>query len=469
MKHILYWSLILTISPFFLHAEEWDLSKCIDYALANNSQIQKYKNNALISDQNRIQAQASRLPTINANATHNYNWGRNIDPFTNVYSTQQVRSNNLSLNGSLVLFNGFLIHNSIQQSKYEKLATETDIQQAQLDLSISIIQAYLSILLNQEKLRQAEQQSSLTQAQADRIQKLKNSGAATEGQVLDIIAQLKLEEANVIIARNNLQLSLLELGLLLELPNPTDIEIVTPDLTLIENSSYDNPNGAFQHAKENIPQLKSLEYRQQAASYQYHASKGRYLPRLTLNASVSTLYSTSGREVLGSTLTGQRLAGITGTGDDVYLYTYTSQTQDKSLSQQFEDNLGRFIGLNLSIPILNGLQTRTLVHRNFYAMEQADIEMKMATYNLQKSIYTYYYQAKSGEQVYQAQLAAMNAQEESYRNAQKRLENGVITTVEYNQIKTRYNQSTIDVLTSKYDFIFKNAILDIYTGKKLSF
>ncbi|MFN8416040.1 MAG: TolC family protein [Cytophagaceae bacterium] len=467
MKHILY--LITFLLPSILFAEEWTLTKCIDYALANNSQIQKIKNTALISDQNRIQAQASRLPTITGTATHNYNWGRNIDPFTNVYSTQQVRSNNLSLNGSLVLFNGFLIHNTIQQSKYEKLATETDIQQAQLDLSISIIQAYLSILLNQEKLKQAEQQSSLTQTQADRLQRLKNSGAATDGQVLDITAQLKLEEANVIIARNTLQLSLLQLGLLLELPNPTDVQVVTPNLNAIETTSYENPDGAFQNAKENVPQLKSLEYKQQAASYQYHASKGRYYPRLTLNASISTLYSTSGREITGTTLTGQRLSGVTSAGDDVYTYTYSSQTQDKPLGRQFEDNLGRFIGLNLSIPILNGLQTRTTVHRNFYAMEQANLETKIATYNLQKSIYTYYYQAKSGEQIYQAQNAAMTAQEESYRNAQKRLENGVITTIEYNQIKTRYNQSTIDLLTSKYDFIFKNAILDIYTGKTLSF
>ncbi|MCU0417921.1 MAG: TolC family protein [Cytophagaceae bacterium] len=461
--------IVLLCLPFLVKGEDWTLKQCIEYAFANNSSIQKMRNLAALSQQNQVQAQASRLPTLNAAASHNYNWGRAIDPFTNIYSNQQVRSNNISLNGSLVLFNGFYIHQTIQQTKLEKQVAETDIQQAQLDVSINILQSYLSILLQRERLILNEQQVALTSTQVQRMEALKSSGAATESQVLDLKALLKMEEANLIIAKNNVKLAQIQLALLLELPDPTVFNITAPVNLETNSISYLSAEEAFLQAKENIPQLKSLQYKEEALRYQYSASKGRYYPRLTLNGSLSTLYSTTGRELSSASLSGQRLGGVTGSGEDVFLYTYTNIFQDKPAGRQLEDNFGKFVGLTLTVPLLNGLQTRTTVQRTYIQTQQASLDTKIALLSVQKNVYTYYYQAVASQEIFQAQQSANRASEESYRSAQKRLENGVLTPLEYTQIKTRWVQSNTDVLTSKYDFLFKNSILDIYTGKPLSF
>jgi outer membrane protein len=460
--------ILLFFFTFVAPAQKWTLTQCIEYALNNNSQLQKIKNQQLTNEQTLLQSKASMLPTINASATHNYNWGRSIDPFTNVYLNQQVRSNNLALTGSMVLFNGFLLRNNIQSARKEVHASEADIEQYKMELTTQIVMNYIYVLMNDEKVENTMSQKQLTSDMLDRSTKLKSAGVVTESTLLDLNAQLKQEEVNVIVAQNDKELSRLQLGLLLELPNPLSIDVIDIDSTYSFSNPYQNAEATFQSSLSKIPQLKSLEYKKESYLDQLQANRGRYYPRITLNGSLTTLYSTSGKLVVGQNLTGTRLTGITSTGDDVYTYTYSSITEDKDVKRQLNDNFGKFVGLTMTIPILNGLQTRTLVQKSKIQLDQVDLDVRLATLSIQKNIYTYCYQAKSSEAKYNALLESMKATNESYRNASKRYENGIIHAIELNQIKQRLNQVQTDYLVAKYDFLLKVTQLDVYTGNQLT-
>ena len=209
-----------------------------------------------------------------------------------------------------------------------------------------------------------------------------------------------------------------------------------------------------------------MEYKKQSAAHAYYASKGRYYPRLTLNGSLGTIYSTSGKVVTGQQLTGTRVIGVTQTGNDnVLTNTYVTTLSDKAFGLQLQDNYSKFIGVTLSIPILNGLQVRTNVHRNQIQMTQADLDYTIAKISLQRTIYTAYYQASGSQSKLSALNESYSASQESFRNAEKRLDGGIITSVEFNQIKNTFSQSQSSLVQAKYDFIFKNAILDIYSGQ----
>lgn len=447
--------------------EIWTLQQCLEYAETNNSQLQRIKNNNLTAEQNVLQAKGAFLPTINGTATQNYNLGRNIDPFTNIYINQQVRSNNFSLNGSLVLFNGFVLQNSLKQSKNDALAAQQDIDQYRLDLSINIVQAYLSILLNEEQVVNTERQAATTKVVYDRTERLKLSGVLTASSSLDVFAQWKQEEATFIQAQNDLQLAYLTLGILLQLSDPMSVRIAKPsDAIQSDSLRFATPEQVMTDATDQIPQLKALEYRKQSAAYSYYSSKGRYYPKLTLNGSLSTVYSTSGKIITGQQ-NSIRNIGFTQTGDSVYTLVSSPVTSSKAFGKQLEDNLNKFVGVTLTIPILNGLQVRTTVHRSKIAMDNTDLDLTIARFSLKRTIYTAFYQSRGSQQKFRALNQSYIATQESYRNAEKRFENGVINSVELSQVKTRLNQSQSDLLLSKYDFIFKNAILDIYAGQVL--
>jgi outer membrane protein len=469
MKKITFLLLLFFLTLTSMYAQQtWTLQQCLEYAETHSSPFQKVKYAHLTTEQSVLQAKGAMLPTINGSISQNYNFGRSIDPFTNIYVNQQVRSNNLSLSGSLVLFNGFMLQNSLKQSKNNMLSAQQDIDQYRLDLSISIIQAYLTILMNEEIFANATIQAQTTKEVYERTNKLKESGVVTTSAALDVYAQWKTEEATAIQAKNDRNLSYLNLGLLLELPDPMSIRAAKPDNLNQSQLTYSNPDQVMKIVIDQIPELKSLEYKKQSATYAYYSSKGRYYPRITLNGSLNTLYSTSGKTAVGQQFAGNKVIGQTATGDLVYTSTYTTIYTDKDFRLQLKDNYSKIIGVSLTIPILTGFQVRTAVHNNEIAMTQADLDYNVAKIGLQRTIYTAFYQASGSQSKLSALTESYNATQESYRNAERRFDSGVITSVEFNQIKTTLTQAQSNLVQAKYDFIFKNAILDIYSGQPLN-
>jgi outer membrane protein len=139
-------------------------------------------------------------------------------------------------------------------------------------------------------------------------------------------------------------------------------------------------------------------------------------------------------------------------------------SETKSYGRQVQDNINKSVGLSLSIPILNGFQVRTAVHRAEISYENADLDAQIIKQNVRKSVQRAYLDASLSLKQYNAMTKALDAQQQAFSNAEKRLDAGIITPFEYNQIKSRYTVSQSDLLRSKYDYVFKTKILDFYRG-----
>ncbi len=134
-----------------LHTQNfWTLEACINYAHENNISIRQQELGVEIARENLTRTVSERFPNLNLNATHGYNYGRTIDPFTNEFATERVRSNNFSVSSGMVLFNGFQINNAIKQSRFELEASRHDVEAVKDDISLAIAAAYLDILLSEE-------------------------------------------------------------------------------------------------------------------------------------------------------------------------------------------------------------------------------------------------------------------------------------------------------------------------------
>jgi len=98
----------------------WSLQKCIDHAKDNNIQLKQSKLNIDLARENLRQSKANTLPSINARLSHNYNFGRTVDPFTNSFVTEKLQSNNFSITGNVMLFEGLKAINTIKRNKLNK-------------------------------------------------------------------------------------------------------------------------------------------------------------------------------------------------------------------------------------------------------------------------------------------------------------------------------------------------------------
>lgn len=212
---------ILALVNFTASAQSdslWTLQRCVNYALEHNLMVQ---NQELLLENNRVnlnQSKMDRIPTLNANANYGYNWGRSINPETNLVTLQQQANGSGSLSASWLIFNGGNTLNTIRQNKTLLSNGENDLEKAKNDVILTIVTYYTNVIFNKELLANAQLQYNSTKSQLERTEKQVQAGALPKSSALDLQAQLASNELNVITSENTLQLSLLQLKQAMLLP-----------------------------------------------------------------------------------------------------------------------------------------------------------------------------------------------------------------------------------------------------------
>ncbi|MCB0483761.1 MAG: TolC family protein, partial [Flavobacteriales bacterium] len=108
----------------------WTLEQCIEAARKNNLQVKQSKLAEELASENLLNAKGGFLPSVNMFAQTNLNFGQTIDPFTNTFATDEVRSDAYGVSGSWNLFNGLQNYNRYKSSQYEALAARYDADKA---------------------------------------------------------------------------------------------------------------------------------------------------------------------------------------------------------------------------------------------------------------------------------------------------------------------------------------------------
>ena len=214
----------------------------------------------------------------------------------------------------------------------------------------------------------------------------------------------------------------------------------------------------------------------QSAELALKANRGSYLPRLSLNGSISSnssnLNTRNSFVPDGTTTIGANPIGIAQpSGQNVYSLTPNGTlVQEKyDQSSQLSDNIFRNVSFQLTIPILNGLATRANVQRSILNREIANISVKETQNTLRQSIETAYNDALAASRSYGAALKQVNAQQEAYRMNKQRFEVGALSIIEYQVSENDLFRAKSDLTRAKYNFIFKKKVLDFYQGKQIEY
>ena len=419
----------------------WTLQECIDYALQNNLQIKQYQLDAEGVRINFNQSRANLLPGVDASSNYGFQFGRNVDPVTDVIVDQQIRTSNLSVNAYVPLFNGFQLRNGIKQQRFNIEAARLDIENIKNDVILNIVSAFVQVILSEELLQNARLQLQSTQTQADRTQKLFRAGSVAESNVLEINAQVATDELAIIDAQNQKDLAELSLIQLLDLKQVKDFELVKPVVPDPDQEQIIlNDENIFEFAQANLPEIKSADLRVQSALKGIDVSRGAYLPQLSLGVGLGTRYS--------------------------YLVDFPLDTSP--FFEQYKNNLGRGITFNLSIPIFSQFQTRNNVARSIINHKLAVLNTEVARNQVRRDIQQSYADALAAQKRFDATKRQLAAFAQAFRNAEIRFNNGLINPTDYNVAKNNFVKAQSDLVQAKYQYTFKLKVLDFYQGKPLA-
>lgn len=461
-------SLFLLVPLAGFSQTSWTLEECINYALENNITVKQSEAQLQIATNNLQQSKLALLPSLNGSASNNYNFGRSIDPFTNTFATQQIRSNNFSLTGNVTLFSGMQNQNTIKQRASDKKATKEDLKATKNTIALNIANAFLQVVLNDEVVAINKAQVKTTEQQLERVKKLVEAGRSAINAELDIKAQLASEKLNLVNAENQLKLSYLNLWQLMMKEPSNDDKIVKPGLT--QNFDLLRPYVAadvYNNFATDAPEINAAKQRILSSSYSYKVAQGGRSPRVFINGSISTVYSESFKSLGGFETIGTREIYRDLNGAPVVIpYQVPTTSTISPFSEQLNNNLGRFIGIGMSIPIFNGWQTNTAINNAKANVNIAELNFKQAENNLFREVSTAITAYDAAKAQFESAKENLDAQKKSFEFAQARNNAGLINFAEFALIKNNFTRAEITLAQAQYELLFRMKTIEFYnTGK----
>ncbi len=457
----------------------WTYSECLEYALENNLSVKRGELDVEMGEVNLKQSKADMYPNFNFGGGYGINWGRSIDPTTNLFVSQKIQSLGIQSGSSITVFGGLRKLNTIKQNKLDLEASENNLEDAKNDVILNVVTFYTNVIFNQELLGNAELQLSTTTQQLGRTEKLVEAGSLAISELLDLQSQKASNELEVINSENSLNLALLSLKQVMQMLASEELEVVVPEM---EAEDYGflglSATDIYQTAELTQPEIKSADLDVQSSIMGEKIAKGALYPSLNLGYSMFTNYS----DVLNPLTKRDGTFGTPGeipnagfiSGDPsqpitLYVPNPNFIDIDNGVGDQFSDNLSRSLNFSISVPIFNGLVARTGMQRASIFRAQAEINAREVRNQLRQIIETAYNDAWAASKAFEASQKQVEALEESFRVTEKRYNLGAVNFVDYQIAQNNLFGARSDLVRTKYDYIFKTKILDFYQGNPIEF
>lgn len=470
MKKITFIAFILFLG-FSANAQDkkWTLEECILHAMENNISIKQSELEVELSKVDKKDAIGNFLPNFNASATNSWNTGLTQNVTTGVLQTQTTRNFSAGVSASLTLFDGLRNFKELQRAKMNALASQYSLEQMKDDIALFIANAYLQVLFNKESLKVVEAQHEITLKQLERTQALVDAGSLPEGDLLEIRANAANEKQRIIVAENAIRISLISLAQMLLIEDYENFDIVERDYTIYGIEILDTPvSEIISEAEETRYEVKVAEQNNAIAEKDVEIAKGAYMPTLGAFFNYNTRESGMGRFISGGLDPDEpyRTIGFVESTMDPVVTPNMINALGSPLPffEQLQNNDGISYGVQLSIPILNGFGVRNTVKRNEINVKRTEYLLEQTKLDLEANVYQAYVDAQGAREAYESALVAQEAQELAFNYATERYDVGLTNAFDYSQSQLNLEQAQSEVVRTKFDYIFKLKVLELYFG-----
>ena len=418
----------------------WSLRQCCEYAVSHNISIKQRENQQKQRELQLSTAKNSRLPDLSASASESFSFGRGLT-LDNTYTNRSTSSTSFSLGTSVPLFTGFQIPNQIKLNQLNLEAATQDLEKARNDIQMQVAQAYVQILYDMELADVAHRQIDIDSAQVLRLEAFVKNGKASHAELSQQKSTLAQARLTATQADNNLQLAILALTQLLELPSPESFTIVRPDnaTASVGFPTGLSPDAIYQEALAIKPEVQAEQLRLSAADRSIDIARAGNYPTLSLSAGLQTNY-----------------------------YKTNGMPAD-AFGTQLRNNFSQYIGLNLSVPIFNRFSTRNNIRSAKIERENQQLQFENVKKTLYKDIQQVYYNAVAAQAKYRSSEAAALSSKDAFTLVQAKYENGKSTITEFNESKNNYLRAESDLVQARYEYLYQTTLIDFYRGRELNF
>jgi outer membrane protein len=471
--------LLICYLPVGMQAQDkWDLRQCVEYALANNLTVKQTSLQANVAEVNEQQSRWSQYPNADFSTNTGLQWGRSIDPTTNLYTSNELLYNTYSFTAGVTVFNWHRIRNNIIAADLTTDAARMDVEKTKNDISLNVATYYLQVLLSRQQIQITSVQMGQTKEQWEVAKKRVAAGAAPELDALTLEGQYATDSSNYITARATADQNLLLLKQVLNIDAGKYFDIATPPVEQIpvEPILQLQPETVYQIALQNQPAQKANALRIQSLEASLRANRAAMYPTISIGGSLGTNFSSpsksSSQIITGEGTTPAYVKDVAGNRYNVVSPTYGIMTTKRSFSErwdgwglQLNNNFRQSLGLSIAVPINSGGSARFNYQRSKFDLKNAELNKSIINQTLQSDIYKAYYNASAALEKFNATKRTFEITQRSYEVARKRNEVGLLNTFDLLISKNNMNRAELDMTTAQFDYVFKLKVLEFYKGQ----
>lgn len=435
-------SLMLMSMPTECAARQWSLKDCIDYALANNIQLQKAKVQQLSALEDIKQSQSALLPSLSLSTSQNVSYNPWPEQGSAMIAGNKVQADvkkvyyngSYSLSGNWTVWNGGQNTNTV---KLNKLAAE----QARLDSAVTannvleqIAQLYVQILYSDEAISVTKESLKVSQTNEERGKTMVSVGKMSKADLAQLTAQRANDEYSIVEAESNLRNYKRQLKQLLQIADNDEFDVAIPSTT-DEMALKEVPamNDVYTAALAQRPEIQNAKLGIESSDLSVKIAKAGKMPTVSLNAGLST--------------------------------STTSMSQN-GWGNQMKNNFTVGGGVSVSIPLFDNRKTKTSVNKAMLQKESYLLDLQDKQTTLYSTVENYWLQAVNNQNKFKAARVSTESAQASYELLSEQFNQGLKNIVELMTGKTNLLQAQQNELQSKYLAILNLNMLDFYrTGE----
>ncbi len=410
-----------------------NLHDCMEYAISNSTKMRIQQ--AAVGDaqiDRRDAALALFTPQINANTYAYYNFGRSIDPQTNTYFNTTSFHNNYGVSAGYDLFDGFKAVNNYKISKTGLLIADSQEKQVEADICLAVMEAYYNVVYYKRLVDVYEEQVSVAEQALVKASRQEELGQKGHADVVQMEADLADRQYDLTNTRNMYESQRMTLADLMFWP--LDEELVIDASMPVWQAEQGVADEAVSFALEHNPAVKIASMQELNAKRELNTAKWQTLPSLGLYAGWSTSY-----------------------------YTYQG-SQTAPFQAQFKNNGGEYVEVSLSIPIWNRMSKHSTISRKQHALEKASATLDQTLRDVESEVRRAVQDRDGAATAYRQAQRKAEVQEEAYTLNLKKLEQGLISPLEFQTANNNYLKAQADEMDSLFKYLIKQAVVRYYNG-----
>jgi len=409
------------------------LRDCMEYAISNSTKIRIQQ--AAIGDaqiDRRDAALALFTPQINAQTVAYYNFGRNIDPETNTYIQTTSFHNSYGVSAGYDLFDGFKAVNNYKISKTGLLIAQSQEKQVEADICLAVMEAYYNVVYYKRLTDVYEEQVATAESALKKARRQEELGQKGHADVIQMEADLADRQYDLTNTYNMYVSQKLTLADLMFWP--VDEELIIDTSMPVWQIEPVAAESVVDFALDHNPGVNVASWKELNARRELTTAKWQLLPSIGLYGGWNTNY-----------------------------FTYPNQPT-AAFGTQFRNNMGEYVQLSLSIPIWDRLAKASRISKKRNALQKATAELDQKRRDVESEVRRAIQDRDGAATAYQQAQRKAEVQAEAYTLNLKKLEQGLISSLEFQTANNNYLKAQADEMNSLFKYLIKQAVVRYYNG-----